>query len=472
MGYDIKSAAVIGAGVMGAGIAAHLANCGLQVLLLDQVPVGLSDEERASGLREDRPEWRNRIALQAVNRMLQSPRPVFVSEKSIAKIEVGNTEDDINKINKYDWIIETIIEDLELKRILCANIERYRHPGSVVTTNTSGLPISCISRDFSEEMKEHFLGMHFFNPPTFIPLLELIPGQETSPELMDYIFRFCRTRLGKKPLIVKDTPNFIANRLAIVTVINAFRRCKEKGITVEEADALCGKSIGRHQAAIFATADAVGLDTVYHVTRNLKANAAHDELKEMFFLPAYIENMISQNLLGNKSRGGFYKVIKEREKSQTLVLDLDSLEYRPRIEPQFPCLQAADKLSADAEKVNAVVYGTDRGAQFAWDILADDLIYAANRLGEIADTIVDMDNAMQWGYTWRLGPFMCWDAIGLRRSVERMKSEGRAIPSYIEDMLGHGYESFYSYSRGQKFYFDFRINAYQAVEVPGLPICT
>lgn len=462
MEYGITNAVVIGAGVMGAGIAAHLANCGLKVLLLDRVPAGLSEKDSKKGLREDMSEWRNQIALTGIQDLVKLKRPVFKSEESSNRISVGNTEDDINKIGDYDWIIETIIEDLEIKKDLYANIEMYRKQGSVVSTNTSGIPISHISAEFSDELTQYFLGTHFFNPPTYVPLIEIIPGKETLPELVEFMVRFCLNCLGKQPLVVKDTPNFICNRLAIATVLNAFQLSKEKGITVEEADALCGKALGRHQGAIFGTADAVGLDTVAHVTHNIRENASHDERRDTFFVPQYVEIMIEKNLLGNKTRGGFYRIEKAPgEEARLMVLDLDSLEYRERIEPNFTSLQAADKVSTPAEKVKAVVYGTDAGALFAWEILANDLIYTVNRVGEIAETIVDIDNAMKWGYTWRLGPFECWDAIGLKQSVDRMKNEGRAVPVRVEEMLKNGFEKFYIYKEGARHNYDFRSNSYQ-----------
>lgn len=462
MEYGITRAVVIGAGVMGAGIAAHLANYGLQVLVLDRVPSGLSEEDIQNGLREDIPAWRNQIARTSIDNLLKSKRPVFTSEESWKRICVGNTEDDIDKIGDYDWIIETIIEDLEIKKVLYANIEMYRRKGSVVSTNTSGIPISHITAEFSDELTRHFLGTHFFNPPAYIPLIEIIPGKETLPDLVEFMVHFFLNDLGKQPLVVKDTPNFICNRLAIATVLNAFQLSKEKGITIEEADALCGKALGRHNGAIFGTADAVGLDTAAHVTRNIRENASNDERRDTFFIPQYVETMIERNWLGNKTQGGFYKMQETPgEEAKSMVLDLDTLEYRDRIQPDFPCLQAADQEDSPAKKLRAVIYGTDPGALFAWELLANDLTYTANRIGEIADTIMDIDNAMKWGYAWRLGPFECWDAIGLKKSVNRMKNEERTVAGRIEEMLQRGFENFYVYIEGTKHYFDFRTNSYQ-----------
>lgn len=442
MSYKIERAVVVGAGVMGAGIAAHLANSGLEVLLLD----------------------RNGIAEKALRQLQGARHPVFASDASRDRVNCGNTEDDLPRIQGYDWIIETIIEDLEIKKNLYRQIEKQRRPDCIVSTNTSGLPLSQISQSFSEGLKQHFLGTHFFNPPTYVQLIELIPGPNSNPELISFMLEFCRETLKKRPLLVKDTPNFICNRLAIATVLNAFRLSRERGFKVEEVDALSGRAMGRMQSAIFATSDAVGLDTVCHVIRNLYTNAPDDENRAAFQVPQFAQKMLAQNLLGIKSGGGFYKKLKQADGSiKELALDLFTLEYRDRVEAAFPCLEAAQKLDKPAEKVQALLSGSDPGSGFAWELLAADLLYTANRIGEVADTIVEIDQAMKWGYTWRMGPFECWDAIGLAPSIDRMKSESRSIPTRIEKMLAEGCESFYTYREGVKHYFDFRSNSYQMV---------
>ena len=299
MGYSITRAVVIGAGVMGAGIAAHLANCGLKVLLLDMVPAGLSKADMAKGWREDMPEWRNSIASSNFAHMASISGPNFVSPASRDNIRFGNMEDNIHEIAKFDWIIETIVEDLEVKACLYSTIELHRRPETIVTTNTSGIPIGHIGREFSDEMAQHFLGTHFFNPTNYIPLIEVISGPETPAELTDFMVRFLRERLGKRPLVVRDSPNFICNRLAIASALTAFQRGRERGFTVEEIDALCGKALGRSRGAVFHTADMVGLDTVALVTRNLRENVPFDEKRASFVIPDYIQQMIDQNLLGN-----------------------------------------------------------------------------------------------------------------------------------------------------------------------------
>lgn len=458
MTYKIERAVVVGAGVMGAGIAAHLANCGLEVMLLDRLP-------HAPKTGENLPdEHRNTIAEHALLRLDRARHQVFASDASRSRISCGNTSDDLVRIKDYDWIIETIVEHLAAKKDLYREIEKYRRPDCIVSTNTSGLPLMQICQEFSKNLKHHFLGTHFFNPPAYIQLIELIPGPETNPELVWFMREFLRQNLNKRPLVVKDTPNFICNRLAIATVLNAFRLSREKGLTVEEVDALSGRVMGRMQSAVFATSDAVGLDTVCHVIRNLYDNAPDDENREAFQIPEFAKKMLANNLLGEKSGGGFYKRIKQPDGSiKALTLDLDTLEYRQRIEPGFPCLLAAQELAKPAEQVQALINGSDPASELAWELLVADLVYTSNRVGEIAETIVDIDQAMKWGYTWRLGPFECWDAIGLARSVERMKSENRCIPAHIEKMLAAGCESFYTYREGVKHYFDFRSNTYQPV---------
>lgn len=458
MSYKIERAVVVGAGVMGAGIAAHLANCGLDVLLLDRLPEGSIAGENLPG------EPRNAIAENALQQLQRARHQVFTCNASCDRVSCGNTSDDLSRIKEYDWVIETIIEDLKTKSDLYCEIEKYRGPDSIVSTNTSGLPLIQISRGFSDNLGKHFVGTHFFNPPTYVKLIELIPGPDTAPELISFMREFCRGTLNKRPLVVKDTPNFICNRLAIVTVLNAFRLSREKGLTVEEVDALSGRAMGRMQSAIFATSDAVGLDTVCRVIRNLYANAPDDENRKSFKVPEFAQRMLAANLLGVKSGGGFYKRLKQSDGSfKELVLNLDTMEYRDKTAPAFPCLLEAHKLDKPAEQVRELIHGGDPGSDFAWELLAADLLYAANRVGEIADTIVSIDQAMKWGYTWRLGPFECWDAIGLAQSVERMKNEGLGIPKRIEKMLAKGFQSFYTYREGVKYYFDFRSNSYQPV---------
>lgn len=449
---------------MGTSIAALLANCGLKVLLLDLVPAGLCRADMDRGWREDMPEWRNQVASSNFARMASISGHFFLSPNCRNNITFGNMEDNIHEIGEYDWIIETIMEDVEVKACLFATIELHRRPDSIITTNTSGIPISQISREFSDEMAQHFLGIHFFNPTALIPLVEVIPGSETPTQLTAFMVRFLRERLGKRPLVVRDSPNFICNRLAAAFILNAFHRGQELGFTVEEIDALCGKSLGRSRGAVFHTADIVGLDTAALVTRNIRENVPHDEKRDSFVIPDFVRRMLDQNLLGDKTGQGFYRNSGKDDGPQ--VIDLNTLEYRPLVKPVFPCLEAAEQIEDVAGKVQAIIWGDDPGSRFAWEILASDLNYAANRLGEIADSVEVIDKAMRWGYACQLGPFECWDAIGVQASVERMKKEGIPVARYVEEMLLFGCPSFYiSNPDGARYYYDFRSNSYQPCEL-------
>ncbi|MGE5544253.1 MAG: 3-hydroxyacyl-CoA dehydrogenase family protein [Bacillota bacterium] len=465
MSLKIENAVVIGSGVMGAGIAAHLANCGIEVLLLDILPPELSASDREKGLTETSPEWRNKLSISALNRLLASRRPVFTSEESFARVKVGNLEDDLSEIAGYDWILETIIEKLEIKRPLFARIEKLRRPDSIVTTNTSGLPIKQITAGMTREFRQYFMGTHFFNPPTYIRLLEIIPGEETLTEAVEFMKSFCTERLSKDVLICKDTPNFIANRMGCATSLNAMHLAARMGMRVEEVDALCGHAMARLRTAVFRSSDAIGLDTNYNVVRNLYANVPDDERRDLFRYPPYAELMIERGMLGAKTGKGYYKTEIAADGSvKEMVLDLDTLEYRDAITPDFPCLLAAQKLENPADRLRVLVSDkNDRGSLFAWEVVASDLIYAANRVLEICDTIMDIDNAMKWGYFWRLSPFEAWDSLGVKETVARMKEEGKPVPQRIETMLAKGCDSFYKEIDGIRCYYDFRTESYQPI---------
>jgi 3-hydroxyacyl-CoA dehydrogenase len=465
LSFKIENAVVIGSGVMGAGIVAHLANCGIEVLLLDILPPELTASDKEQGLTEASPEWRNQLSINALNKLLKSRRPVFTSEESFARVKVGNLVDDLPKVADYDWILETIIEKLEITRPLFAKIEKLRRPDSIVTTNTSGLPIKQITAGMTNEFKQHFMGTHFFNPPTYIRLLEIIPGVETLPEAVEFMKTFLTDRLAKDVLICKDTPNFIANRMGAATSLNAMHLAARMGMRIEEVDALCGHAMARLRTAVFRSSDAIGLDTNFNVTSNLYANVPNDERRDIFQYPKYAERMIEKGLLGAKVGQGYYKtVVNEDGSTKEMVLDLDTLEYREKITPDFPCLKAAEKLDNPADRLKVLVSDkNDRGSLFAWEVVASDLIYAANRVLEICDTIMDIDNAMSWGYFWRLTPFQAWDSLGVKETVARMKEEGKPVPERIETMLAKGCDSFYKEIDGTRCYYDFRTESYQPI---------
>ncbi len=465
MNLKIEKAVVIGSGVMGAGIAAHLANCGLDVLLLDIIPMELSADDQDQGWSISSPEWRNKLSNQALKALQKSRRPVFTSEESFRRIKTGNLTDDLGKIGEYDWVLETIIEKLAIKIPLFKQIEKLRRHDSLITSNTSGIPIKHITADLTTDIKKYFMGTHFFNPPTYVKLLEIIPGEETLPEAVAFMKAFMRDRLHKSVLICKDTPNFVANRMATASNLNAMHVAARMGMKVEEVDALCGHAMARLRTAVFGTSDAVGLDTNYNVVKNLYENIPNDERREMFVLPAYTDKMIAKGWLGNKTGQGYYKtVIASDGTTRQMVLDLDTVEYRDRIEPDFPSLRAAEALEEPVAKLKALIGdGSDQGSQFAWEIVSSDFVYAANRVGEICETLLDIDNAMKWGYFWRLSPFEAWDALGIKETTARMKREGKSIPSKIDVMLDKGFNHFYQEVEGVRSYYDFNTQTYQPI---------
>ncbi|NPV89261.1 MAG: 3-hydroxyacyl-CoA dehydrogenase family protein [Firmicutes bacterium] len=457
MDFQIKKAAVLGAGVMGAGIACHLAGCGIEVLLLDLLPRSISESDRAQGITEGSPAWRNRLASSAIERMMESGRAGPVD---LGKVTVGNLEDDFEKIGQCDWILETIIEDLEVKKALYQKLEAYRRKGSIVSTNTSGIPIAQISQGFSSELAENFLGTHFFNPPTYIKLIELVPGPATRPEVLGFMKGFFAATLRKGPIVVKDTPNFIANRLIAHSYLNVFHRCEKEGYTVMEVDSICGRVMGRTQTGVFKSIDAIGLDTVGNVTRNLERNLLDDEKRELFRLPEFARRMIEKGWLGDKSGQGFYLRPGSGEEK---VIDLATLEYREKKDPSFPCLKDVGGIKDEADRVKALFVSADRGARLAWTVMSDDLVYAADRIGEIADTILEIDLVMKWGYYWRLGPFELWDALGLERVADRLVKDGWGVPARVVQLLDSGYTSFYREIGGSRYFYDFLSQGYQLI---------
>ena len=394
----ITQAAVIGAGIMGGGIAALLSGAGIRTLLLDIVPPDLTPAEK-----EDLTA-RNRIAKAGLDAALLAKPPLFMSWSDTERIRIGNTEDDFQRLAACDWIIEVVVEDLKVKHTVLERIQKVRKPTAVVSTNTSGIPLKEMSSDLTPEFRRHFLGTHFFNPVRYMKLLEIVPGPETLPEIVDFMEDFCERILGKGVVRAKDTPNFIGNRIGVHGLMTAIHRMQSAGLTITEVDALFGPMMGRPKTALFRLADMVGLDTLGHITRNTYAAVPDDEDREMFVLPGFVEEMIAARLLGSKTQAGFYKAETTPEmKKEYKVIDPASLTYGPPAAPDFPCLKAAAAAPTLAEKMRALVYGDDPGARYAWQVTAQSLIYAANRIPEIADTVVDIDNAMRWGFNFDLG---------------------------------------------------------------------
>jgi len=458
----IRHAAVIGAGTMGTGIAALLAGIGVDTLLLDILPPDLKEDEKKD------PVARNRIAKAGLDRAFMSYPPVFRHPKDMARITIGNMDDDLEKLKRCDWIIEAVIEDLKIKRELFNRIEPLRRPNAIVSTNTSGIPLKDISESLSRDFKTHFLGTHFFNPVRYMTLLEIIPGEDTRPEIIDFISSYSERNLGKGIVLAKDTPNFIGNRIGVYGIVKAMQLMMEDGLTIPEVDALFGLNLGRPKTAMFKTADLVGLDVLGHVAKNTYELVSDDEDRDGFVLPEFISRMIDQNLLGKKTNAGFYKTELTPEfKKIRKVIDPATLEYSEYNRPEFPCLDEAKKTESLSDKIRAIVYGEDKGARFVWKAVASSLIYTARRIPEISDTILEIDKAMKWGFNFEIGPFELWDVIGLEESVQKMEIEGFTVPDTIKQMMDSGSNRFYKSENNKFFYYDFNDAEYK--EEPATP---
>jgi len=467
MAYEIKKAAVLGAGVMGATIAAHLTNAGIECDLLDIIPFELTDADKAQGLTEKSPAWRNRFAANGLAGVLKSKPAGLFTKKNAAMIRAGNFEDNLGWLADADWVIEVVIENLKIKQELFAKVEKVVKPDCIVSTNTSGIPIKDIKANFGPKLKEHFLGTHFFNPPRYMKLLEIIPGVETKPEVVAYMTRFCEQVLGKGIVICKDVPNFVGNRIGSFDISNAIRLTVEKNLRIDEADAIIGKSLGRTGMAIFGTLDLVGLDTAHHVSSNLYAAVPDDEMREIFAPSELMNKMMELKWLGNKTKQGFYKRTKSPDgKKGKLVLDYHTMEYVPSGKPRFTSVSDAKKKADQGVSATLKVMfdGTDIAAELTREYLCNNFIYAANRIPEICESIVGIDNAMKWGYNHQLGPFETWDAIGVREAVEVMKKLKKKIPKKIEEMLKKGFESFYTKKEDGLYFYDFEKKDYVKLE--------
>lgn len=452
MTYKIERAAVLGAGTMGAAIAAHLANGGIPSLLLDIVPTELTEQEKQGGLTLDDPAVRNRIVCQGWERCLKA-RPANLFAASVAGlVEFGNLEDDFERLAEVDWIIEAVVERLEVKIPLMERIEAVRRPGTIVSTNTSGLPVHRIAQGRSDEFKAHFLGTHFFNPPRYLKLLELIPGESTASELLAFMQEFAETRLGKGVVICKDTPNFIANRFFSIVGTHAINYALDHGYSVEEVDALTGELIGYPKTATFRLLDLVGVDVMGHVGANLYPALEADPWREVLRHPktqAMVEGLVERGWLGNKSGQGFYRRVEAEGGKQFWHLDPDSFEYRPPGTPQFDSVGKHRELKDPGERLKALCAETDRAGEFLWAITAFGVNYAASVIPEIADDILSIDRANRWGFMHELGPFERWDALGVRASAARMEAEGIQVTPWVLEMLESGVESFYQREGGQ-----------------------
>ena len=460
----IHKVAILGAGTMGARIAAHFANAGVPSYLLDIVPPDA-----------DAPA-RNKIAAAGLDAAKKSKPAAFMDVSLARLVTVGNFEDDLKKLAEVDWIIEAVVENLDIKRSLLKRVEAIRKPGTIITTNTSGLPVGKIAEGFSDDFRRAWFGTHFFNPPRYMRLLELIPTPQADRAAIDAVSHFCDVRLGKGVVIAKDTPNFIGNRIGTFSVLNVIRLMQEMGLTTEEVDALTGQAVGWPKSATFRTIDLVGLDILGHVVSNMTANV-HDERSDLQ-LPEFFKKMLQNKWLGDKAKGGFYKKMKggAGQEDERLAIDWKTLEYHPRQKPKFPALDMAKNIEDTGPRLRTLLglegsapQKGDKAGAFLWAALSDLWTYAANRVPEISDSIVEIDRAMKLGFNWELGPFELWDAAGVDATVTRMKKEGKPIAANVEKLLAAGQKSWYvddAKSPSGRKYWDLASGQQQPLQVP------
>ena len=447
MNKHVGKVAVLGSGVMGSAIAAHFANAGIRSIVLDIVPPELTEAETAAGLTADSREVRDRIARESVKTMARSkPAPLFSAHRA-GLIEVGNLDDDLPRLREADWIIEAVREDMAIKRTVFASIAEHIADHAVLSSNTSGLSLTEMAETLPDSLRPRFLGTHFFNPPRYMRLLELIPTPYTDPAVVERVATFANLRLGKGVVAAKDTPNFIANRIGCHALFAALRTMRDSGLSIEEVDLLTGPALARPKTGTFRLSDLVGLDTLLLVARNVHEVVADDESREVFVAPDFLVRMVEKGLLGRKTGAGFYKKVK-RPKAAILVLDPDSLDYREQRKPDFPELRELKGIDDPRERIRALVGAKGRGAEAAWKLLAPTLSYAAMRLGEIADDADTIDRGMKLGFNWELGPFEIWDALGFRETTERLRAGGYALPEWIDRLYDDGAEALYDEREG------------------------
>src|SRR5467141_1448035 len=464
MNRRIEKAVVLGAGTMGSRIAAHFANAGLPCILLDMVPPNLPVDASAGE--------RNKIVRAGFDAAKKSKPAAFFIAALAEKIAIGNFEDDLPRCAEADWIIEVVAENLEIKRKLLTRVAQFRKPGAIVTTNTSGLPVHLIAEGMSEEFQQHWAGTHFFNPPRYLKLVEVIPGPKTSPGVLSTLSDFCDRQLGKGVVVAKDTPNFIANRIGTFSMLNALRLMESLGMTVEEVDACTGPAVGWPKSATFRTADIVGLDVLVHVVKNIYETAPNDESREMYKVPTPVEEIVKRGWLGDKAGQGFYKKVKGEGEKEILTLDVNTMEYRPRQKARFASLEMGKAIEDTRERLRALVgpllegQKGDKAQQFLWGALSEMCLYAARRVPEISDNVVDVDRALRWGFAWELGPFEIMDAIGVKAFAGQARKEGRTLPAVIEKVLASGRKGFFESEKGTTTVFDIGSGEAKKVEEP------
>ncbi|AWC34436.1 3-hydroxyacyl-CoA dehydrogenase/enoyl-CoA hydratase family protein [Bacillus cytotoxicus] len=447
--FQIKKAAVLGSGVMGSGIAAHLANIGIPTLLLDIVPRALTKEEEAKGLTLEHKSVRNRFSNGALQKLVkQKPAPLAVKD-NLALITTGNLEDDLERLAEVDWIIEVVVENLDIKKQLFEKVDAVRKLGTIVSSNTSGISVEKMAEGRSDDFKKHFLGTHFFNPPRYLKLLEIIPTNDTDPQVLNFMKQFGEDVLGKGVVIAKDTPNFIGNRIGTYGLLVTLREMMERGYSVGEVDSVTGPLIGRPKSATFRTLDVVGLDTFVHVANNVYENVQEEE-RDVFKVPTFMHEMLDRKWLGSKTGQGFFL----KKGKEILELNPKTMEYEERKKLKAASVELSKQEKGLANKLKALVYTKDRAGELLWNIITPTLLYSAKLYKEIADDIVAIDQAMKWGFGWEQGPFEIWDAIGVEKSVQKMEENGKVVPAWVKEMLQNGFATFYKHDSGESYYYD------------------
>jgi 3-hydroxyacyl-CoA dehydrogenase len=468
---EIRKVAVLGAGTMGARIAAHMANAAIPSVLLDIVPKETTPEEQARGLTTADPRVRNRFAQAGLDGTLKSRPAAFFVNESARLVTVGNFDDHLGLVKDCDWIIEAVTEDRAIKQALLKRLEGLRAPGAIVSSNTSGIAIGGIAAGFSEDFRRHWLGTHFFNPPRYMKLLEVIPTGDTLPEVTQAVSNFGEVLLGKGIVLAKDTPNFIANRIGTFVTLDVFRIMQRDGYSIEEIDALTGPAMGLPKSATFRTLDLVGLDVLAHVVENLRQSLPSDERRELFEAPPFVTAMLERKLLGDKTGQGFYKKVKAAPgtESEIQTLDLATFEYRPRQKPRLDSLDMLRNVEDAGQRVAQLMEAPDRAGDFYRHTLSDTFHYAANRIPEIADDVGAVDDAMKWGFNWERGPFELWDSVGVEKIVRSWEKEQRPVPVLVDRLLTSGQKTFYRREQGTTNYFDLGTAAYRSrAERPGV----
>jgi len=460
----IKKVAVLGSGVMGSRIACHFANIGVQVLLLDIAPKELMADEEKKGLKLDAPAVRNRIvnsALQAA--VVANPSPLY-RKSEVNRIKTGNFDDNLKDIATCDWVIEVVVERLDIKKSLYERVEQFRKKGTLITSNTSGIPIHLLAEGRSDDFKQHFAGTHFFNPPRYLKLLEIIPTPDTKPDVLDFLLHYGDLYLGKTVVLAKDTPGFIANRVGVFALLDAMQTMQKLGLTVEETDKLTGPVIGHAKSATLRTSDVVGLDTTINVANGLAQGLPNDEAKDVFVLPDFVKQMGENKWLGDKTGQGFYKKVKgEGGKSEIHALDLNTLEYKPLQKVKFATLELTKSIDKLADRFKVLVSGKDKAGEFYRLSFGSLFAYVSNRIPEIADQLYKIDDALRAGFGWELGPFETWDALGVQAGIDLAKAAGRTVAPWVEEMLAAGNQTFYKVEAGVRKFYDKESQQYQAV---------